>query len=398
VGSGGRPWPPPVHAPDPPLRRRRPGGWPERRGGLGGGRGRAGCTVAILLPGRVTSLVLSPERALRGASAVEWLAEAVRVVADERLPSPLEEAVPIRIGRAAAPPDGATVLTEARASALLAAHETDLLTTLRCFLRHHGSMTETAEAMRLHRHTVGYGLSRVLEVSDLSHAESSSGARRGPAGRSPTPQPAQRPAQPPRRVALSGGRARGLPLPAGGKASGATRRHHAGAVGMAASRALALGEHQHVLAERRQVLPAQRAPIRRRLAVLRPAHLPPPGSGMLRHVSRIAPPTPRGCFAMSRGSHPHPDVSYGAGMEQRAERIVAETSRYRITGFVSLPRDGYRSRLTDYLNAGERAFLALTDVELAPLEEPQTIERYPFLALAIGQIVFARTLEPSSGP
>jgi sugar diacid utilization regulator len=51
-------------------------------------------------------------------------------------------------------------------------HETDLLATLQAFLAHHGSTTETAEAMSLHRHTVGYRLARVHEVSGLSPYES----------------------------------------------------------------------------------------------------------------------------------------------------------------------------------------------------------------------------------
>jgi sugar diacid utilization regulator len=51
-------------------------------------------------------------------------------------------------------------------------HDTDLLATLQAFLAHHGSTTETAEAMNLHRHTVGYRLSRVQEVSGLSPYES----------------------------------------------------------------------------------------------------------------------------------------------------------------------------------------------------------------------------------
>ncbi|MHB8692162.1 MAG: PucR family transcriptional regulator [Solirubrobacteraceae bacterium] len=51
-------------------------------------------------------------------------------------------------------------------------HDTELLATLRAFLAHHGSTTETAEAMRLHRHTVGYRLTRVQEVSGLSPYES----------------------------------------------------------------------------------------------------------------------------------------------------------------------------------------------------------------------------------
>jgi PucR C-terminal helix-turn-helix domain len=53
-----------------------------------------------------------------------------------------------------------------------AEHATDLLVTLETFLAHHGSTTETAEAMQLHRHTVGYRLSRVQEVSGLSPYES----------------------------------------------------------------------------------------------------------------------------------------------------------------------------------------------------------------------------------
>jgi DNA-binding PucR family transcriptional regulator len=51
-------------------------------------------------------------------------------------------------------------------------HDTDLLATLNQFLRHHGSTTETADAMNLHRHTVGYRLARVHEVSGLSPYES----------------------------------------------------------------------------------------------------------------------------------------------------------------------------------------------------------------------------------
>jgi hypothetical protein len=53
-----------------------------------------------------------------------------------------------------------------------AEHDASLLVTLATFLAHHGSTTETAEAMQLHRHTVGYRLSRVLEVSGLSPYES----------------------------------------------------------------------------------------------------------------------------------------------------------------------------------------------------------------------------------
>jgi hypothetical protein len=58
-------------------------------------------------------------------------------------------------------------------------HDTELLATLQAFLAHDGSTTETAEAMRLHRHTVGYRLSRLHEVSGLSPYESDGRERLG---------------------------------------------------------------------------------------------------------------------------------------------------------------------------------------------------------------------------
>jgi hypothetical protein len=76
-------------------------------------------------------------------------------------------------------------------------------------------------------------------------------------------------------------------------------------------------------------------------------------------------------------------------VEHRDERIIVETARYRITGTLRLPRDGYRSRLTDYLNASERSFLPLTDVEISSLEGPGGAERRAFVALSLGQIVLA---------
>jgi len=58
-------------------------------------------------------------------------------------------------------------------------HDTDLVATLEAFLAHHGSTTDTAEAMSLHRHTVGYRLARVHEVSGLSPYESDGRERLG---------------------------------------------------------------------------------------------------------------------------------------------------------------------------------------------------------------------------
>ena len=74
-------------------------------------------------------------------------------------------------------------------------------------------------------------------------------------------------------------------------------------------------------------------------------------------------------------------------MDQRTARVVVETDRYRVTGQLTLPREGYRSRLTDYLNSAERAFLALTDVEISPIAADGPPERRPFLALSLAHVV-----------
>jgi hypothetical protein len=75
-------------------------------------------------------------------------------------------------------------------------------------------------------------------------------------------------------------------------------------------------------------------------------------------------------------------------MEHRKERIRIETERHRIEGILTLARDGYRSRVSDVLNASEREFLTLTDVTVAPLEGGP-IELHSYLTLARRHIVFA---------
>jgi hypothetical protein len=76
-------------------------------------------------------------------------------------------------------------------------------------------------------------------------------------------------------------------------------------------------------------------------------------------------------------------------VEHRDQRIVVETGRYRITGVLRLPRDGYRSRLTDFLNASEREFLALTDVQIEQLDAPAAPEHRSFIAVALRHITLA---------
>ena len=48
-------------------------------------------------------------------------------------------------------------------------------------------------------------------------------------------------------------------------------------------------------------------------------------------------------------------------MDLREEQVVLETDRYRIVGMLTLPREGYRSRLSDYVNQRDREFFAVSD-------------------------------------
>jgi hypothetical protein len=54
-------------------------------------------------------------------------------------------------------------------------------------------------------------------------------------------------------------------------------------------------------------------------------------------------------------------------MDTRIERIVLETESLRIVGDLHLPREGYRSRLSDYLNHGEVVFIPLSNAMVRPL-------------------------------
>ena len=74
--------------------------------------------------------------------------------------------------------------------------------------------------------------------------------------------------------------------------------------------------------------------------------------------------------------------------EHRQERVRIETGRHRIEGSLTLARDGYRSRVSDVLNASERDFLTLTAVTVEPLDGGP-IELHEYLTLARRHIVFA---------
>jgi hypothetical protein len=83
-----------------------------------------------------------------------------------------------------------------------------------------------------------------------------------------------------------------------------------------------------------------------------------------------------------------PGMDEPGNVDQRQERVRIETERHRIEGVLTLARDGYRSRVSDVLNAAEREFITLTEVTVSPLEGGP-VELHPYMSLARRHIVFA---------
>jgi hypothetical protein len=83
-------------------------------------------------------------------------------------------------------------------------------------------------------------------------------------------------------------------------------------------------------------------------------------------------------------------------VEHRRQRILLETGRHRIRGTVHLSRDGYRSRITDMLNASERDFLPLTDATVEPLDGRGSTQAHTFLAVQRSHIVIVVPLDPDA--
>jgi hypothetical protein len=79
--------------------------------------------------------------------------------------------------------------------------------------------------------------------------------------------------------------------------------------------------------------------------------------------------------------------------ELRLERVVVETDRYRVEGDVRLPQEGYRSRISDYINRPEQEFLTLINVELRSIDGSGRDWDTPVLMLARRHI---RLIVPTS--
>jgi hypothetical protein len=84
-------------------------------------------------------------------------------------------------------------------------------------------------------------------------------------------------------------------------------------------------------------------------------------------------------------------------VDLRHEKVVLETDRYRIEGLLTLPREGYRSRLSDYVNQPDREFLSLIEAKLTALDAPGTPEAVDFILVARRHVRFVVPGEPG-GP
>jgi hypothetical protein len=74
--------------------------------------------------------------------------------------------------------------------------------------------------------------------------------------------------------------------------------------------------------------------------------------------------------------------------QTRTQRIVLETARYRISGEVTLPSEGSRSRLSDLLNREGLSFIPLANAEIVSHENGER-ERIPFIAVARDNVQIA---------
>jgi hypothetical protein len=74
-------------------------------------------------------------------------------------------------------------------------------------------------------------------------------------------------------------------------------------------------------------------------------------------------------------------------MPSRRERVRIETARHEIEGTLQLPHEGFRSRMTDFLNAQGDDFLPLTDAQVSYLDGSRETEHHDYLAVAARHVV-----------
>jgi hypothetical protein len=82
-----------------------------------------------------------------------------------------------------------------------------------------------------------------------------------------------------------------------------------------------------------------------------------------------------------------------AAVDVRQERVVVETDRYRVEGMLTLPKEGYRSRVSDHVNRRDQEFFTVLDASLVALDGSGADWKAPVLMLARRHI---RLIVPAS--
>jgi hypothetical protein len=82
-------------------------------------------------------------------------------------------------------------------------------------------------------------------------------------------------------------------------------------------------------------------------------------------------------------------------MDHRHELVRLETDRYRVEGTLTLPREGYRSRLSDHVNQPDRDFFAIQDATVTALDPPGEVTQMAFVMVARRHV---RLVAPAETP
>lgn len=73
-------------------------------------------------------------------------------------------------------------------------------------------------------------------------------------------------------------------------------------------------------------------------------------------------------------------------MDLRREPVILETDRHRIEGSITLPKEGFRSRLSDFVNQRDRDFFLIEGARVTLLDAPDQVEQVPVLMVASAHI------------
>jgi hypothetical protein len=73
-------------------------------------------------------------------------------------------------------------------------------------------------------------------------------------------------------------------------------------------------------------------------------------------------------------------------VENRQEKVVVETDRYRVEGMMTLPQEGYRSRVSDHVNRRDQEFFTILDAQLVAIDGSGRDWDTPVLMLARSHI------------